>query len=231
MSYIETEIVDSLYRAEILNQHIKPAYTKDIKDLLSSRYNYRQWSDRFDVLAKIITGLAGTASALSLWDETLQQPCTFVSLVFSTTSVVLSGLASMFLKKSRSQTEYLNQTLESLGINAKMPTAPSIDSSNKHNDNQHNPSINAFSVKPNQGTTSGQNGSVILHSLMSPQRHLNSHMRSPSSQLPNDLTEVVLEMNQQPASAPPPSAPRLPTQSPKLKNNSLQPSNLTPIKV
>lgn len=113
-------IFDSAFREEIRTKCLQPSYRADIDEFLSSRMTSRKWAHRFELLGTFSSGLAGASSSASLAWTYFNAPGLYMSILFSTGSVILLTMAAFMTKRTHTNTEQLNKTLKSLGISAKL---------------------------------------------------------------------------------------------------------------
>lgn len=105
---------------EIQNKYIKPSYIRDVKDFTDDRYKYRVWGYRFEFFGKILTGAATTAAFAASGFKDFEYG-SFISGALGVLAMTFQHLSSFSLGRSRENTEQLNQTLQSINIDMKIP--------------------------------------------------------------------------------------------------------------
>lgn len=112
--------LDTKFKIEIQTNILKPSYMKDISDFSDGRYKCRNLGYFFEVCGKVLTG-ASTLTAFIAGGIPSFEYGGFIAGSLGVMAMTFQHLASFSLNRSKENTEQLNQTLQSLHINTKMP--------------------------------------------------------------------------------------------------------------
>lgn len=107
---------DNQLKNIIIQQHINPAYLKDVSDTIKWRYRYRKLGIFFDNMSKLFSA-SSTIFAFSAGFYVDMKILSFISGILGTLSLVGIQLSNYTLNESKECTSELNKILSTFSIN------------------------------------------------------------------------------------------------------------------
>lgn len=115
---------------ETIQNKCYSTFVRDVDDFSESRYYYRVWGYRCEFVGKLLTGIS-TASIFIASGYPEYKYGGFLSGCIGVTAMLFQHLSSFSLSRSHESTEQLNNTLQTIKIDIKLPDI--VDSSQDDN--------------------------------------------------------------------------------------------------
>ena len=105
---------------ETIQNKCYSTFVRDVDDFADCRYYYRVWGYRCSFMGKILTGIS-TASVFIASGYPEYKYGGFISGCIGVTAMMFQHLSSFSLSRSHESTEQLNNTLQNIKVDIKLP--------------------------------------------------------------------------------------------------------------
>lgn len=114
------------FENNIKSEYLKPSYIHDIKTYINDRFSCRTWGYRLEIISKVTTGMATILSFMTGAFPNYTYG-NYISGMLGVAAMSCQHLSTYSFHRSRENTELLNTTLQTLGIEFKIIDSVPVD--------------------------------------------------------------------------------------------------------